>query len=155
MFTCVCWCVSLWAGHIVLAVFIVVLHLCIFWECWHFSLCKPVFGPQFVFVMSRTCNNVESDSSLSSKHDLVLVSIRAQIRHSGFFSVLTNISDKVKSSLNHELHIFPKGVTVALTSNTFGNISWPCCYQNDITFGTCFHSISVTASGITSLLTVR
>lgn len=40
-----------------------------------------------------------------------------------FLGVLTNITDKVKSSLNHELHIFPKGVAGDPTSNAFVNIS--------------------------------
>lgn len=39
-----------------------------------FPLCNLVFGPQCVFVMSRTCNNVEFDSGLSSKQEVVAVS---------------------------------------------------------------------------------
>lgn len=53
-----------------------------------FLLCNLVFGPQYVFVMSRTCNNVEFDSGLSSKHEVVPESNTTQDKQSAvrFFS---------------------------------------------------------------------
>lgn len=51
-----------------IGVFVVVSYSSISLGVSTFLLCSLVFGPlQCVFVMSRTCNNVEFDSSLSSK----------------------------------------------------------------------------------------
>lgn len=54
-----------------IGVFVVVSYSSISLGVSAFLLCNLVFGPQYVFVMSRTCNNVEFDSGLSSKHKLV------------------------------------------------------------------------------------
>lgn len=57
-----------------IGVFVVVSYSSIFLGVSTFLLCNLVFGPQYVFVMSRTCNNVEFDCGLSSKHEAVPVS---------------------------------------------------------------------------------
>lgn len=57
-----------------IGVFVVVSYSSISLGVSTFLLCNLVFGPQYVFVMSRTCNNVEFDCGLSSKHEAVPVS---------------------------------------------------------------------------------
>lgn len=66
-----------------IGVFVVVSYSSISLGVSTFLLCNLVFGPQYVFVMSRTCNNVEFDCGLSSKHEAVPLSNTMRDKQSG------------------------------------------------------------------------
>lgn len=81
-----------------IGVFVVVSYSSISLGVSTFLLCNLVFGPQYVFVMSRTCNNVEFDSGLSSKHEVVQVSnsMQCKLDRVGFVS----LSDSLIASMS-------------------------------------------------------
>lgn len=104
-----------------------------------------------------SCNNVELDHSLSSKHGggLKQYVYDAAIRWK-FFSCIAvivikqlfndQLDDKYKGSFKSSSVRLSLG-DVTLTGSKSGDVSWPFPYQKDITF------LSVTAPLITSLLT--
>lgn len=143
-------------------------------------LCNLVFGPQCVFVMSRKCNNVEFDSSLSSKQEAAAVrdeERRAECCFLVFWTFSCSTSRCRKSSGCHLndtkcIRLFPSelsrsqrrneevllekimcSLTVAQRSSKLGIVSWPRPYQKHITFVRRLHSRYATASLITALLT--
>lgn len=91
-----------------IGVFVVVSYSSISLGVSTFLLCNLVFGSQYVFVMSRTCNNVEFDSGLSSKHEVVPVSNTMRDKQSRVGSFFT--SDSLRANISSIINRFEKKI---------------------------------------------